>query len=188
MRNALFPHMEWAKAHSRRPLPLELGFSGAAAPHGASFREYGSGEPVLLPPFFIEELQRWLLVREQREDAIYQKSVVYPFTVKGEPFVPAVRPELRPDEEAQLCLVAYNLDQEEIRLAGRVIEESGREVAGGDVFLEERTVTGIDGVDKLLVTFRPRDLEAGRYQLQLALMGPLGDELGAHVVPFSVIQ
>jgi histidinol-phosphate aminotransferase len=47
MRNALFPHMEWAKAHSRRPLPLELGFSGAAAPHGAAYREYGSGEPDL---------------------------------------------------------------------------------------------------------------------------------------------
>jgi len=45
MRKALFPHMEWAKAHSRRPLPLELGFSGAAAPRGAAFREYGSGEP-----------------------------------------------------------------------------------------------------------------------------------------------
>ncbi|MHC4973043.1 MAG: pyridoxal phosphate-dependent aminotransferase [Planctomycetota bacterium] len=47
MRNALFPHMEWAKAHSRRPLPLELGFSGATAPHGAAFREHGSGEPDL---------------------------------------------------------------------------------------------------------------------------------------------
>jgi aspartate/methionine/tyrosine aminotransferase len=39
--------MEWAKAHSRRPLPLELGFSGAAAPRGAAFVEYGSGEPEL---------------------------------------------------------------------------------------------------------------------------------------------
>jgi aspartate/methionine/tyrosine aminotransferase len=39
--------MEWAKAHSRKPLPLELGFSGAAAPRGAAFREYGSGEPEL---------------------------------------------------------------------------------------------------------------------------------------------
>jgi aspartate/methionine/tyrosine aminotransferase len=39
--------MEWAKAHSRRPLPLELGFSGAAAPRGAAYREHGSGEPEL---------------------------------------------------------------------------------------------------------------------------------------------
>jgi aspartate/methionine/tyrosine aminotransferase len=47
MRNALFPHMEWAKAHSRHPLPVELGFSGAKAPPGETFREHGSGEPEL---------------------------------------------------------------------------------------------------------------------------------------------
>jgi aspartate/methionine/tyrosine aminotransferase len=47
MRNALFPHMEWAKAHSRHPLPVELGFSGAKAPPGAAYREHGSGEPEL---------------------------------------------------------------------------------------------------------------------------------------------
>jgi aspartate/methionine/tyrosine aminotransferase len=39
--------MEWAKAHSRHPLPVELGFSGAPRPPGADFREHGSGEPWL---------------------------------------------------------------------------------------------------------------------------------------------
>ncbi len=43
MQNAYFPHMEWAKAHSRTPLRLELGFSGAARPKGPAFREHGSG-------------------------------------------------------------------------------------------------------------------------------------------------
>ena len=47
MRTALFPHMEWAKAHSRHPLPVELGFSGAKAPSGRGYREHGSGEPEL---------------------------------------------------------------------------------------------------------------------------------------------
>jgi aspartate/methionine/tyrosine aminotransferase len=47
MRKAFFPHMEWAKAHARHPLPTELGFSGAAAPKGPAFREHGSGEPEL---------------------------------------------------------------------------------------------------------------------------------------------
>jgi histidinol-phosphate aminotransferase len=39
--------MEWAKAHSRHPLPVELGFSGAPAPRGDAFREHGSGHPEL---------------------------------------------------------------------------------------------------------------------------------------------
>lgn len=47
MQNASFPHMEWAKAHSRSPLAVELGFSGAPRPPGADFREHGSGEPWL---------------------------------------------------------------------------------------------------------------------------------------------
>lgn len=47
MRNALFPHMEWAKAHTRNPLPVELGFSGAPRPPGPAYREYGSGHPDL---------------------------------------------------------------------------------------------------------------------------------------------
>jgi len=39
--------MEWAKAHTRHPLPVELGFSGARAPRGREFKEHGSGEPEL---------------------------------------------------------------------------------------------------------------------------------------------
>lgn len=46
MRNALFPHMEWAKAHTRAPLPVELGFSGAPRPSG---RLWG-----------LEALRRWV--------------------------------------------------------------------------------------------------------------------------------
>ena len=47
MRNAYFPHMVWAKAHTRAPLPVELGFSGASHPRGASHAEYASGHPSL---------------------------------------------------------------------------------------------------------------------------------------------
>lgn len=47
MRNALFPHMEWAKAHTAVPLPVELGFSGASRPRGVVWREHGSGHREL---------------------------------------------------------------------------------------------------------------------------------------------
>ena len=47
MRNAFFPHMEWAKTHTRTPLPVELGFSGAPRPAGAAYKEHGSGHPEL---------------------------------------------------------------------------------------------------------------------------------------------
>jgi aspartate/methionine/tyrosine aminotransferase len=47
MQKAFFPHMEWAKAHTQNPLPIELGFSGAGTPRGAAFTEHGSGYPPL---------------------------------------------------------------------------------------------------------------------------------------------
>ena len=47
MQNVSFPHMEWAKIQTGTPLPVQLGFSGAAAPRGSAFREHGSGEPEL---------------------------------------------------------------------------------------------------------------------------------------------
>lgn len=48
MRNALFPHMEWAKAQVDRPLPVPLGWSGAAHPPGEAFEEHGPAERRLL--------------------------------------------------------------------------------------------------------------------------------------------
>ena len=47
MRKAKFPHMEWAKAHTEEPAPIELGFSGAGHPAGPNFREYVNGDPLL---------------------------------------------------------------------------------------------------------------------------------------------
>jgi len=39
--------MEWAKAHTRTPLPIELGFSGARRPAQKLLREHGSGHREL---------------------------------------------------------------------------------------------------------------------------------------------
>lgn len=47
MQNALFPHMEWAKAQHGRPAPTPLGWSGAPHPRGADFEEHGHPEADL---------------------------------------------------------------------------------------------------------------------------------------------
>jgi len=39
--------MEWAKTHTKSPLPVELGFSGARSPAQKLLREHGSGHPEL---------------------------------------------------------------------------------------------------------------------------------------------
>ncbi|MEM1250043.1 MAG: hypothetical protein AAGK22_26980, partial [Acidobacteriota bacterium] len=151
-----------------------------------SIPEFGEREPKLLPPFFLEEMGKWFLVREQASE--YSKTRVYPFTVNGEPYVPAALPEIAAGSEADLCLVAYNFDQTSDLALDAVIKDSeGQTVEGADLKLGERTITGIDGLDKLTATFAPRGLAAGEYVLEVALE-QTGREPQINSIPFRVLQ
>jgi len=65
---------------------------------------YVSHEPVLLPPFFVEPPARWFMVREKPPEELESEWLVYPFTIDGEPFVPAEAPVHGRDEEIEPCL------------------------------------------------------------------------------------
>lgn len=135
-------------------------------------------EPVVLAPFFPEPRGRWYLVREETEggDA---RSVVYPFTVGGEIYVPAAEPSVARHGEARLYVTAYNLDEAEVELTAAVYDADGEPAAGAEITLEERTVTGIAGLDKLVATFQPNDLPAGRYTLEVAVRDQAGRTIAA---------
>jgi VWFA-related protein len=147
---------------------------------------YSQAQPVLLPPFFMEEHRSWVLVRENGKSD--QKSVVYPFTVRGEPYVPSARPILRPEEAARLCLVAYNLGKGNLSVQGQVTAVDGKALPGGHLAVVERTSTGIGGLDKLLATFEPTGLAAGDYVLQIAVTDPATGHREASSLPFEVVQ
>jgi hypothetical protein len=142
--------------------------------------------PALLPPLFFETPGSWLLVREKPRGGAADQSVVYPFTVKGEPYVPAARPAFGREERAKLCLVAYNLGDGDLRIGSQVIGADGRPLAGGHLSGVERTATGVAGVDKLLATFEPRDLPAGDYTLRVAVRDPKTGSERQSSVPFVV--
>jgi VWFA-related protein len=133
-----------------------------------SIPAYAKAEPQLLPPLFIESDPGWLMIRE-RMGKDQQATVVYPFTVKGEPYVPAARPVLRSDRSVSLCLVGYNLGSEDLKLEGQVMAADGKSLAGGHLSFVERTATGISGLDKVLATFQPTGLQAGDYVLRVAI-------------------
>ncbi|HVS12353.1 MAG TPA: VWA domain-containing protein [Thermoanaerobaculia bacterium] len=145
---------------------------------------FDSQSAHLLPPFFVEEPGTWFLVREQASE--YAKSTVYPFTVNGEPYVPSAKPALSKDRGAQLCLVAYNLSGSDIELAGTVLADDGSEIDGGRLRLDERTVTGIQGLDKLTATFRPAGLAVGDYRLQVTLTDRGTQSQQVSSIPFRV--
>ncbi len=142
-------------------------------------------ETVMLPPFFLEEPGRWLLVRE-RQDLRSGSSTIYPFTINGQPYVPAVRPEIGRGQDARFCLVAYNLGDGPVTLDGVVVNSVGETITGGKLELVERTATGILGLDKLLASFAPSGLEAGHYTLRVGLTDPVTGRSFSNSIPFSV--
>lgn len=145
-------------------------------------------EPFVLPPFFPEQQGQWFLVREGTEGGD-SRSVVYPFTVGGEIYVPAAHPTVARHGEARLYVTAYNLDGDAIELTGAVFDAEGEPAAGGQLTLEERTVTGIAGVDKLVASFRPSGLPAGQYTLEVAVKDEAGRSLAvAASAPLTVVN
>ena len=145
---------------------------------------YGEAQPILLPPFFIEESQKWLLVREQSRNQ-GKGSVVYPFTVSGEPYVPSARPVLEGKKTARLCLVAYNLGKGNLAVQGEVLAADGKSSPAGKLDHVERTATGIQGLDKLVATFDPAGLSVGDYVLRVAVTDPAGHRQ-TNSLPFQV--
>ena len=148
---------------------------------------YAEAQPSLLPPFFMEERQKWLLVREQA-GADIKGSVVYPFTVSGEPYVPAARPVLTGEKPARLCLVAYNLGKGDLAVHGEVLAADGKASPLGKLSGIERTATGIQGLDKLVATFDPKGLTAGDYVLRVAVTDPATGHKQMNSLPFQVIR
>jgi VWFA-related protein len=148
---------------------------------------YGQEQAVLLPPFFMEDRQKWLLVRENSHQG-QQATVVYPFTVEGQPYVPSARPTLRGESTAKLCLVAYNLGKGDVSVQGQVMMADGTASASGHLSKAQRTTTGIQGLDKLVATFDPAGLNAGSYVLQVAVTDPTTGLRHASSLPFQVVH
>jgi VWFA-related protein len=148
---------------------------------------YQQHRPVLLPPLFIEGRRRWVMVRERPKGGD-GASVVYPFTVKGEPYVPAARPALGGGDKAQLCLVGYDLGKGDLTLEGKVLDAAGSPSTGGSLALVERTKTGVPGRDELLATFEPTGLHPGDYVLRVALTNRANGHTEASSLPFQVLR
>jgi VWFA-related protein len=148
---------------------------------------YQKHRPVLLPPLFIEGRRHWVMVRERPKGGD-GASVVYPFTVKGEPYVPAARPVLGGADKARLCLVGYDLGKGDLTIEGKVVAADGSASTGGSLALVERTKTGVPGRDELLATFEPTGLHPGDYVLRVALTNLASGHTEASSLAFQVLR
>ncbi len=145
---------------------------------------FNSQEPQLLPPMFAEAPGSWVLVRQRQ--AQEERSVIYPFTLKGEPYIPSARPALESNARAQVFLVGYNFGPGDLAVQGQVMDAEGNKIEGGNLTLIERTATGIAGLDKLVTTFQPSGLKAGGYVLNIEVTDPITGARESNSLPFVV--
>lgn len=148
---------------------------------------YSEQEAVLLPPLFFDTAGGWVMVRQKDADGP-QRSVVYPFTVNGEPFVPAARPVLRQRQGAQVCLIGYNFGDGQLEVDGKILGEDGRVIEGGVLQLVERTITGIGGVDKLIANLRLELPRTGDFRLQVAVRNLGSGSIQSSSIPISIVN
>lgn len=135
-------------------------------------------------PVFYDDPRSWILAREKPPEGA--TSVVYPFVVDGVPIVPSARPAMRPGESARVMLIAYNLPATS-PMVGSVVRDQSGEIVARDVLRGlERTVSGIEGVEKLRAQFSPADLEAGVHSLQIEVTDPLTGRSSMRSLPFVV--
>ena len=84
--------------------------------------------------------------------------------------------------------MAYNLGQGALDLGATVRSQDGSAVPGGAIELRERTVTGIEGLDKLVATFQASGLEAGSYTLEVAVTDPQTRTRHLNSIPLTVFD
>ena len=124
--------------------------------------------PTLQPPLFPEQPGKWVLLRE--EESEQRRDVAFPFLRSGEPFIPAVRPEVTAGGETPVSLVGANLGPGPVSVRTQVFREDGEQVAdGGEIVLAPGAQAG-SGLSQLSGVFAAgKKLTAGDYILSVVV-------------------
>ncbi len=149
--------------------------------------DQASVEPFTLPPIFVEEGERWIMVKGKSHEAGTAPSE-YPFAIAGESFVPSALVDMHSGEEAQVCLIAYNFEtgSSPLQYTGRILGVDGKPRGKVDLKLLKSSDREREGARKLLFQFKPQGLEPGRYALAVKLNDPVTGKTSESSFPFDV--
>jgi VWFA-related protein len=106
-------------------------------------------EVAVLPPFFLEEPGKWLMVKGGSHDA---SNAAYPFQINGEPFIPSAAVHLRNGEQRRFAVFVYNAAADEVAW-----ETSVRDISGTSHPAPSSLVKQLQGQDvtKLMFQYAP---------------------------------
>lgn len=125
-----------------------------------------SAGPRLLPPVFVQGPgERWLVAELGSGDG------AHPFMVEGKRIAPAAVPVLAPGEAARLLLPGMGIAGEEVRIATRILDSTGRVTRAGRLEILGRRAPATGQPDLLIARLDPSGLAPGAYALEVALAG-----------------
>ena len=125
----------------------------------------GKWAAQLLPPFFPERPGRWLMVHEAARGGA-PEALPYPFVVRHNVYVPALRPVLSADQQVAVALIGYDLPAGNLKAEARVLSADGTDRGLGELAIDGREPPDAQGAERLTATFRaPAGLQPGEYQL-----------------------
>ncbi len=142
--------------------------------------DFSTTGPQLLPAFFAEPFDRWMITRQKGLEAR-----PYPFMLGGQPFLPSALPALVPGSESAAILLGYGLAAGELEIEGRVLahRQPSRVAA---VSIGERAPGTGGGADGITVGVDPGQLTAGDYRLEITVTDPASGLAASSVTPFVV--
>ncbi len=126
--------------------------------------------PTVLPPFFQDAADTWLMVKAKPRPDASLHHADYPFAIGADSFIPAALAVIRAGSTAQVTVVTYNFGtagkSEPLQVLPEVLgpDHKPRKV---DVQVVKRSDQQKDGSRALLLSFKPEGLEAGRYDLKV---------------------
>lgn len=134
---------------------------------------------AVLPPMLFGGEGEWMMLRAEG-----LSGIPYPFVVGAESFIPRAEKTLSPEESYRMTLFTYNVPPEKLGVAA-VVRPEGGAAQPAKVALLGRTPADEQGGVKYLFDFKPENLAAGNYKLEMTVT-PEGQTPIATSVPFVV--
>lgn len=131
--------------------------------------DFGEGQPRLLEPIFPEVSARWLVVRQP--DAGSSESSRFPFQFAGRKFMPRAAVNLGSGETVPVCLMAFDLPENEPHLGLEILNAAGVEPEGGRLVLASAPERLDEGLYRVMAQLETTDLPEGDYQIRVKYQG-----------------
>jgi VWFA-related protein len=128
--------------------------------------DFVEGEMALLPPFFIEPDDLWLIGEAEQEET---DEAPYPLMGGGKRMVPASRPRLVSGQSIPVLLVGYHLPAH-IEAAGHLVGDNGTIYQDIVIAVDNRVEDRGDG-ERLVAKLIASGIKPGYYELVVTLRG-----------------